>query len=251
MTSLLDIENLTCRFGALVALDRVSLSVSENEVVALLGDNGAGKSTLIKAVAGVHAPTSGTIKVQGRTVVIRHPADAMKLGIETIHQDSSLALDLSVSRNLFLGREPTNLSWLGALAPIDFEKMLEPAQGLLERVGISKKLDPSRSVASLSGGERQAISIARAMHFLAKLIILDEPTNNLGVEETYGVLRFIEEASSRGRSILLVTHNIHHVMKVCDRAVVMRRGRVVVERRIDETSIGQLENDIMGIEGVN
>jgi simple sugar transport system ATP-binding protein len=246
-TAVLEVRDVSLRFGAVVALDGVSLRVDEGEVVALLGDNGAGKSTLIKAISGMHRPDTGIIAVDGVPATIRRPIDAIRLGIETIHQDSSLALDLSVGRNLFLGREPTRASWLGAFAPLDVRRMEEPAQGLLERVGISKRLDPAASVARLSGGERQSIAIARAMHFLARVIILDEPTNNLGVEETYGVLAFIREVKARGGSILLVTHNIHHVMAVCDRAMVMRRGQVVAEHRVQETTVQRIEADIMGV----
>ena len=125
--------------------------------------------------------------------------------------------------------------------------MEEPAQGLLERVGISKRLDPAASVARLSGGERQSIAIARATHLLARAIILGEPTNNLGVEGTSGVLAFIREATARGGSILLVTHTIHHVMAVCDRAMVMRRGGVVAEHCVVETTVQRIEADIMGV----
>lgn len=246
-STVLEVKDFSLRFGAVIALDNVSLCVREGEVVALLGDNGAGKSTLIKAISGVLRFDSGSISIDGKLAKIRRPIDAIRLGVETIHQDSSLALDLTVGRNLFLGREPTFASWLGSFAPLDRRKMDEPAQGLLERVGISKRLDPAASVARLSGGERQSIAIARAMHFLARVIILDEPTNNLGVEETYGVLNFIKEVKARGRSILLVTHNIHHVMAVCDRAVVMRRGKVIAEHGIANTTLEQIEADIMGV----
>jgi simple sugar transport system ATP-binding protein len=243
---ILRIEKLNKRFGGLQALDDVSLSLREGEVVALLGDNGAGKSTLIKTVSGVHRADSGQILVHGQPVTIRNARDAIELGIETIHQDTSLAPDLSIARNLFLGREPTFASWLGVLAPLDLRTLKQSASDLLKRVGISKALDADAPVRTLSGGERQSISISRAMQFSAKVIILDEPTNNLGVEETHGVLRFVKEVRDAGHSVLFITHNIHHVFLVADRIVVMRQGRVTAELVVAETDLLTVESIITG-----
>ncbi|HXT06519.1 MAG TPA: ATP-binding cassette domain-containing protein [Roseiarcus sp.] len=248
MREVLRLENLQKSFGSVRALKNASLTVCEGEVVALLGDNGAGKSTLIKAISGVFPVDRGDIFVCGRKVSIRSARDAMDLGIETIHQDTSLAPDLSIARNLFLGREPTRMKWLGVLAPIDLAVLRGAASALLKRVGISKKLDADALVNTLSGGERQSIAISRAMQFAAKLIILDEPTNNLGVEETHGVQRFVKEVRDAGHSVLLITHNIHHVFEVADRVVVMRHGEVVDERNVADSDLLTVESIIMGVD---
>jgi simple sugar transport system ATP-binding protein len=247
-TEVLRLENLQKSFGNVHALKGASLTLGEGEVVALLGDNGAGKSTLIKAISGVHPSDGGAIYVRGDKASIRSARDAMNLGIETIHQDTSLAPDLSIARNLFLGREPVRLAWLGVFAPIDFGELRRVATALLKRVGISKKLDANALVNTLSGGERQSIAISRAMQFAAKVIILDEPTNNLGVEETHGVLRFVREMRDAGHSVLFITHNIHHVFEVCDRIVVMRRGEIVAEKTVADTDLLTVEGIIMGVD---
>ena len=242
----LRLENLQKSFGSVHALKRASFALHEGEVVALLGDNGAGKSTLIKAVSGVHTIDGGQIYVRGAPITIRSARDAIDLGIETIHQDTSLAPDLSIARNLFLGREPVKLGFLGVFAPLDRAELRDAATALLMRVGISKKLDADAPVRTLSGGERQSIAISRAMQFAAKVIILDEPTNNLGVEETHSVLRFIKEVRDSGHSVLLITHNIHHVFQVADRIIVMRRGEVTAELVVADTDLLTVESAITG-----
>ena len=246
MQEVLRLQNLQKSFGSVRALKNASLTLKEGEVVALLGDNGAGKSTLIKAISGVFPIDRGDIYVRGEKVSIRSTREAMDLGIETIHQDTSLAPDLSIARNLFLGREPVNLKWLGVFAPLDLAKLRDAASALLKRVGISKKLDADALVSTLSGGERQSIAISRAMQFAAKVIILDEPTNNLGVEETHGVLRFVKEMRAAGHSVLLITHNIHHVFEVADRIIVMRRGEIVAEQTVAATDLLTVESLITG-----
>jgi simple sugar transport system ATP-binding protein len=197
-------------------------------------------------ISGVHRPDKGHLSMRGVPVDIRSAGDAIALGIETIHQDTSLAPDLSIARNLFLGREPVNLKWLGVFAPLDLAKLRDAASALLKRVGISKKLDADALVSTLSGGERQSIAISRAMQFAAKVIILDEPTNNLGVEETHGVLRFLKEMREAGHSVLLITHNIHHVFEVADRIIVMRRGEIVAEQTVADTDLLTVESLITG-----
>lgn len=233
-------------FGTIRALRGASLSLHEGEVVALLGDNGAGKSTMIRAISGVEPLDFGQIYVRGAPVSIRTAREAMALGIETIHQDTSLAPDLSIARNLFLGREPVKLSFLGVFAPLDRGKLRGAASDLLRRVGIGRNLDADAPVRTLSGGERQSIAISRAMQFAAKLIILDEPTNNLGVEETHNVMRFIKEMREAGHCVLFVTHNIHHVFAVADRIIVMRHGEVAAELRVAETDLLAVESAITG-----
>jgi simple sugar transport system ATP-binding protein len=244
----LRLERIRKSFGSVHAIRSASMTLREGEVVALLGDNGAGKSTLIKAVSGIHPIDGGEIYVRGDKVAIGSPRDAIELGIETIHQDTSLAPDLSIARNLFLGREPVKFPMLGVFAPLDFAELRGAASALLRRVGISKKLDADQTVDRLSGGERQSIAISRAMQFAAKVIILDEPTNNLGVEETHGVLRFVKEVRDAGHTVLFITHNIHHVFKVADRILVMRRGEIVAERDVAGTDLLEVEALIMGVD---
>lgn len=245
-SEVLRLESLRKSFGNVHALKKASLLLREGEVVALLGDNGAGKSTLIKTISGVYPPDGGQIFVRGEPVAIRSAHDAINLGIETIHQDTSLAPDLSIARNLFLGREPVKLGFLGVFAPLDFAELRKTASDLLRRVGISKKLDADAPVRTLSGGERQSIAISRAMQFAAKVIILDEPTNNLGVAETHGVLRFVKEVRDARHSVLFITHNIHHVFQVADRIIVMRRGEIVAELVVAETDLLTVESIITG-----
>lgn len=248
MAEALRVTGLKKSFGSVHALKNASFAVHDGEVLALLGDNGAGKSTLIKVISGVHSADAGSIHVRGAEVAIRSARDAMEQGIETIHQDTSLAPDLSIARNLFLGREPVTAGWLGVFAPMDTGAMTAAAQKLLRRVGISKALDAGQAVSTLSGGERQSIAISRAMQFAAKVIILDEPTNNLGVEETHGVLRFVREMKAAGHAIIFITHNIHHVFQVADRAVVMRRGEVVSDIDLAGRDILDVEGLIMGVD---
>ncbi len=178
--------------------------------------------------------TSGDIYVRGKKVTINSTTDAIDQGIETIYQDFALVTQLSIARNLFLGREPVKGPRL--LGRLDTEAMNGVASGLLRRVGIEKNIPPDTPIASLSGGERQAVAIARAMHFESDLIILDEPTNNLGVAETQGVLNFVRGARNSGHSCIFIAHNIHHVFQVVDRIVVMRAGRVVADAIDPKTS---------------
>jgi simple sugar transport system ATP-binding protein len=233
-------------YGPVTALAGVDFAVGENEIVGLLGDNGAGKSTLIKILSGTVTATRGEIFMRGKPVRIRNTTDAIALGIETIHQDSALVTQLSIARNLFLGREP--LIGPAFLNRMDKRTMNEVAGKLLKEIGIKKDIPATTPVSYLSGGERQAVSIARALHFDSDLIVLDEPTNNLGVEETQGVLRFMRNARDSGHSLIFIAHNIHHVFQVVDRIVVLRRGRVVADD-VDprETTIEAVEHLITGM----
>lgn len=224
---LVRMQDITKFYGRVQALEKTNLTVNRGEVVGLLGDNGAGKSTLIKVLSGAVPSSGGEIFVRGRKVSIRNTNDAIENGIETIYQDSALVTELSIARNLFLGREPTRGP--GFLSRLDHKLMNSVASSLLKQVGISKNIPPTTPIGSLSGGERQAVAIARAMHFDSDLIILDEPTNNLGVAETQGVLQFVRNARDSGHSCIFIAHNIHHVFQVVDRIVVMRRGQVVAD----------------------
>lgn len=240
---LVEMRHIQKSYGRVHALRDVNLSIRRGEIVGLLGDNGAGKSTLIKVLSGAVPYTSGEIRIKGQPVRMTSTNDAIAAGIETIYQDSALVTQLSIARNLFLGRELTT----GTLGRLDIDRMNQVAADLLKRVGISKNIPPTTPIGSLSGGERQAVAIARAMYFDSDLIILDEPTNNLGVAETQGVLRFVREARDTGHSCIFIAHNIHHVFQVVDRMVVMRRGTVVADDLNPKTSsIQDVENVITG-----
>jgi simple sugar transport system ATP-binding protein len=242
---LIRMEGVNKFYGRVQALENVNLTVNRSEIVGLLGDNGAGKSTLIKVLSGVVPSTTGSIYVRGQKVNIRSTTDAIAQGIETIYQDSALVVQLSIARNLFLGREPVKGPRF--LQRMDMRAMEKVAGDLLKQVGIGKAIPPSTPISSLSGGERQAVAIARAMHFDSDLIILDEPTNNLGVAETQGVLRFVRNARDSGHSCIFIAHNIHHVFQVVDRIVVMRLGKIVADD-IDPktTTVAEVENVITG-----
>ena len=244
-TPLVEMRRIEKFYGRVHALRGVSLTVRKGEIVGLLCDNGAGKSTLIKVLAGAVPYSSGEIYINGREEKLRSTKDAIESGIETIYQDSALVSQLSIARNLFLGREPRTgpkfVDWM------DQARMNTVAAELLKRVGILKDILPTTPIGSLSGGERQAVAIARAMHFDSDFIILDEPTNNLGVAETQGVLRFVREARDTGHSCIFIAHNIHHVFQVVDRMVVMRRGKIVADDVSPKTSsIQDVENIITG-----
>ncbi|WP_333814303.1 ATP-binding cassette domain-containing protein [Tabrizicola sp.] len=240
-TPLVEMRHIEKSYGRVHALRDVNLTIQRGEIVGLLGDNGAGKSTLIKVLSGAVPYTSGEIRIKGKPVTMTSTNDAIAAGIETIYQDSALVPQLSIARNLFLGRELTT----GRLGKLDLNRMNEVAADLLKRVGISKNIPPTTPIGSLSGGERQAVAIARAMYFDSDLIILDEPTNNLGVAETQGVLRFVREARDTGHSCIFIAHNIHHVFQVVDRMVVMRRGTVVADDLSPKTSSIQDVEDVI------
>ena len=243
---LVRMEHISKFFGQVQALNDVNFTVNKNEIVGLLGDNGAGKSTLIKILSGALTPSAGEIYLHGNKVAIRSTRDAIKQGIETIYQDSALVTQLSIARNLFMGREPLKEPhWLNRM---DQDAMNEAARKLLKQVGITKDIPPTTPISALSGGERQAVAIARAMQFQSELIILDEPTNNLGVEETHGVLNFVRNARDSGHSCVFIAHNIYHVFQVVDRIVVMRRGKMVADNiNPKETTVEQVEEVITGM----
>ncbi len=223
---LLRLEGIVKRFGAVIALNNVDFHVNYGEVVGLVGDNGAGKSTLAKIIVGYYKPDKGRIIFEGREVKFKSPADARRLGIEIVYQDMALVPYLSVYRNLFLNRELTKK--IGFIRILDKKKMRELTSKLLADIGI-KRRDPDISVGLLSGGERQSIAIARAVHFGAKLVILDEPTSALSIRESERVLEYVLELKKRGISSIVISHNIYHVYSVSDRIVVLDRGVKVLD----------------------
>ena len=236
-------EQISKRFGTVVALQDVTLEVKEHEVLALLGDNGAGKSTLIKILTGVYTPTAGQIYIDGQRVNIRTPRDARMLGIETVYQDLALVNLMSISRNFFLGREIVR--HLGPLHWLDVGQMNRKTRQALADVGINIR-SGAEKVEKLSGGERQSIAIGRAVYFGAKLLILDEPTSALSVAETRKVLTYIKNAKERGLSVIFITHNMHHVIMVADRYAVLRHGRLIGTYKRGEVAQEDLADLVMG-----
>ena len=220
-TSLAKMVNIEKNFGAAQALKKVNIEVQSGEILGLLGDNGAGKSTLIKILAGVFPPDKGEIFFEGERVNFLSPRDARARGIETVHQALSLVDIMSISRNFFLGREPTRR--IGPIHLLDKKKMNEECEKTVTGLGVRVR-SPNEFVSILSGGERQAISIGRAMHFKVKLLILDEPLAALSVRETREVLRQVEKARESGVSVIFITHNVYHVYPVAERFVMLDRG---------------------------
>jgi simple sugar transport system ATP-binding protein len=224
MTPLVDMRGITVSFGgAITALRDVDFQVHAGQVVALLGDNGAGKSTLIKVLSGVQRPTSGELFFDGQPVRLTSPEHARRLGVETVYQDLALVPLMSVARNFFLGREPTRR--LGPLRLLDRQSMEQRAAAALADVGIDVR-DPSQPVGRLSGGERQSIAIARAVHFGSRVLVLDEPTSALSIGETRKVLAYARAARDRGLGVVFITHNLHHVFEIADRVVALHHGRL-------------------------
>jgi simple sugar transport system ATP-binding protein len=221
-TPLLEVQNVSRYFGSVIALKDISMSVDAGEVHCLLGDNGAGKSTLIKIFAGVHPPSEGRFLVEGREVRFASPRDALAAGIATVYQDLAMIPLMSVSRNFFLGSEPTT-GW-GPFRRFDVARADAISREELAKMGIHLR-DTAQAVGTLSGGERQSVAIARAVYFGAKVLILDEPTAALGVKEAGVVLRYIAQARARGLGVVFITHNVHHAYPIGDRFTLLNRGR--------------------------
>jgi ABC-type sugar transport system ATPase subunit len=233
------------RFGGLTAVNRVDLDIFGGEVVALLGDNGAGKSTLIKCVSGVHPPEEGDVIFEGQPRRFGKPIDARNVGIETIYQDLALAQNLDVPSNIFLGRESKKRHLGGLIKTLDDKLMLREAETALAALDIHFP-SLAQPIESLSGGQRQAVAIARAVFWDARLMIMDEPTNNLGVPEQHKVLELIRKLRDQGVPVILITHTLPDVFAVADRIVVMHRGRKVTEKRATETSTEELVQYMVG-----
>ncbi len=221
-TALIDVQNMSKFFGSVVALKDITVTVNAGQVLCLLGDNGAGKSTLIKTLAGVHKPSEGTFTVEGKEVEFESPRDALDHGIATVYQDLAMVPLMSVTRNFFMGREPTRGK--GVLQRMDMEAANRIAKEEMAKIGIDVR-DPSQAVGTLSGGERQCVAIARAVYFGAKVLILDEPTSALGVKQASMVLRYIAQARARNLGVIFITHNVHHAYPVADKFTLLNRGR--------------------------
>ncbi len=236
-TPLVEMRNMRISFGGVRAVDGVSIDLHPGEVVGLLGHNGAGKSTLIKILSGAYRADSGEIRISGQPVTIRNPADARAAGIETIYQTLALADNLPAAANLFLGRELRD-----AWGFLDDDRMEAETRKIMARLNpnFRKIKEP---VSALSGGQRQSVAIARAVYFNARILIMDEPTAALGVQETAMVAELIQQLKAQGLGIFLIDHDIHQVMKMCDRASVMKNGQLVGTVEIADVT----EDDLLGM----
>ncbi|MCZ4280203.1 ATP-binding cassette domain-containing protein [Kiloniella laminariae] len=242
-TPLIEVNDLVKHFGLVIALNGISLSVSPGEVLCLLGDNGAGKSTLIKTLSGVHKPTGGEFKVEGRPVNFDSPREALDAGIATVYQDLAMIPLMSITRNFFMGREP--LKGFGPFKSIDFDHANKVTREEMLKIGIDIR-DPQQAVGTLSGGERQCVAIARAVYFGAKVLILDEPTSALGVAQTSMVLKYIHQVRQKGLGVIFITHNVRHAYAVGNRFTVLNRGKTLGTYSKEEIEIDALQNLMAG-----
>ena len=249
-TPILEVRDVSIRFGGVEALKHVSLQLMPGEVLALAGDNGAGKSTLIKIISGVYRADQGELLFDGSPLQLRDPQDARAKGIETIYQDLALADNLDVGSNIFLGREPLKRQ-LG-FQVVDRPRMAQVAREVLKRLDI---VIPERKlvgpVKMLSGGQRQAIAIGRAIYWNARVLIMDEPTAALGVPEQRKVMELIATLKAQGVSVILISHNLHDIFAIADRIVVLRRGEVAGERMVQQTNGDEIVHLMVGDTYVN
>lgn len=245
-TIALEVRNATKRFGPVLALNDISLTARRGEVLALLGDNGAGKSTLIKCISGVHQLDAGDLVIDGVTATMRSPAEAREAGIETVYQDLALFDNLTPSQNFYAGRELSGPSWLPlGMRFLRSREMDRRTSDVLDRL---KVILPAKdaTVALMSGGQRQAVAVARASVFARKVVILDEPTAALGLREARKVLDLVAQLRDEGNAVILITHNMEHVTELASRAVVLRQGRKVGEIVPSKTNQQELVSMIVG-----
>jgi simple sugar transport system ATP-binding protein len=238
---LYEARSVTKKYGSFLALKSMNFHICRNEVVGLLGDNGAGKSTLVRMISGINPPTSGEIFLNGKPAEINTRAQSEAAGIETIYQDIALVDSLSITRNIFMGREITN-----RFGFMDHKKMEEITIDVLgSAVQISGIDDPRKEVGFLSGGQKQAVAIARAVYFKRNILLLDEPTSALSVRETERLLGYVRDLKKENASSVLVTHNLYHAFMVCDRFVVMSHGTKVFEAAKKDTTIEEVTDHVI------
>lgn len=238
-------EGIGKNFGSVVALENVDFEIGKGEVVGLVGDNGAGKSTFIKILSGVYKRDKGKIFLDGKEIWFENPREAIHAGIETVYQDLALAFHLDVYTNIFLGREDVKKGLPGKMGFVDRKKMRESVKKELDRLRITIK-SVDQKVGNLSGGQRQAVAIARSVAWGTKIIVMDEPTAALGVEESQKVLDLIREIKKQGLSVILISHTLPHVMEVCDRIVILRLGKSIVNLKTEETNLDEVVQWITG-----
>ena len=241
-TALLEMVGIEKGYGRVRAVTGIDMVVGHDEVIGLVGDNGAGKSTLIKVLSGVYPPDAGKIFWEGKEVHLGSPRDAMQLGIETIYQEPALIEKVSIMRNIFMGREKTIP--VGPLRWLRVGDMARESVKALDGVGLELR-SPQAIVEQLSGGQRQGVAIARAMYFKTKLMILDEPTNNLSVKESQKILKFVQDLKAQGIASIFITHNLQHVYPVADRIIVLSHGAKIGDFRRQDTSVDELTSLIV------
>ena len=244
-TPLLEAKGISRTFGSVVALDEVNLEVRPGEVVGLVGDNGAGKSTLLKILCGALQPSSGQLLVDGQAVTFHSPKHSRERGIEVVYQDLALATELSVVENIFLGRERRRVGFLGRAGVLDRTSMARDARATLDSLAIEIK-DTSARCGLLSGGQRQAVAVARAVRWGSRVLLLDEPTAALAVMEAEKIGGLVRQVAGQGVGVVLVSHNMPQVHELCDRILVLLRGRIVANLRRDEINV---EDIVMWITG--
>tara|TARA_R110002126_G_scaffold84723_1_gene205755 strand:+ start:30 stop:821 length:792 start_codon:yes stop_codon:yes gene_type:complete len=239
----IEMTDIAKHFGPVIALNGVSFDIRPAEVHCLLGDNGAGKSTFIKTMSGVHKQTSGKILFEGKEMSFDSPRDAMEAGIATVYQDLAMIPLMSVTRNFWMGREPTKR--FGPLRMIDFDKANTVTMEEMRKMGINLR-SPDQAVGTLSGGERQTVAIARAVYFGAKVLILDEPTSALGVRQTANVLSTIDKVRKKGIGVVFITHNVRHALAVGDRFTVLNRGKTLGTAQRGQITPEELQDMMAG-----
>ena len=240
---LIEMKNIEKHFGSVIALAGVSVDITPGECHCLLGDNGAGKSTFIKTMSGVHKPTSGEIYFEGKPMHFEDPRDAISAGIATVYQDLAMIPLMSVARNFFMGNEPQTTK-LG-LPVFDHAYATDVTMSEMKKMGINLR-GPDQAVGTLSGGERQTVAIARAVHFGAKVLILDEPTSALGVRQTSNVLATVDKVRKNGIAVVFITHNVRHAMAVGDRFTVLNRGKTLGTAKRGEIEPEELQDLMAG-----
>ena len=239
---ILELNNISKHFGAIQAVNDVSLSLEPGEVVGLMGDNGAGKSTLVKMIAGNFLPSLGTMKMDGQEIVMHKPLDARRHGIEIVHQDLALCNNLTAAANVFLGREQHR--FFGPLRVLDYAGMYKRAGELF--ADLKSETRPRDLIKQMSGGQRQAVAIARTMLSKAKIVLMDEPTAAISVRQVAEVLNHIKQLRDQGLAIVLISHRMPDVFTVADRVIVLRRGRKVADKRIAQSSPEEVTGLITG-----
>lgn len=243
---IMEARGVSKHYGGVIALDDVDLTLYDGEVLGIVGDNGAGKSTLIKAITGAIPKTSGTILFDGKETHIDSPTEAKAAGIETVYQDLALVNEISITKNVFLGREILRDDWLGRVfGVLDFKKMDAEIRSLFGKLDI-RIADIYRDAQAFSGGQRQAVALSKTVMFGKRIAILDEPTAALGVRESKMAMDLVRSLKDHGLSVIMITHNMQHVLNYCDRVMVLRLGRVAAVRDVAEVDGDTLVGLITG-----
>lgn len=241
--NLVYMEGISKYFGKVVALENVYFSIKPRTIVGLVGDNGAGKSTLIKIISGIYSATKGMMYFGGKQVTFTSPKDAIETGIETTHQDLALVDDMSIYRNIFMGREPEK-RLAGFLPWLDKQKMIRESEAALENIGVH--IDSVEdTVKNLSGGQKQSVAVGKATHFKAKLVIMDEPTAAMSLKETKKILELMVRLKEAGSSVIFISHNIHQVFSIADKLTILSHGKKIADIDPNESTEEEVSNIIM------